>query len=85
MVAPKKPENQRRACGLADPGKNIEGRMKELSNGERAVCALNMNGCARLYAARFLVEEATGDTKSSKTARVDSHDVILFRLTPIKS
>jgi alpha-galactosidase len=84
---------------LADPGKNIEIWVRELSNGEWAVCALNTSGAAadltvewkRLWTIQgnFSVHDVwankpAGDTGKSLTARVDSHDVLLFRLTPEK-
>lgn len=85
---------------LADPGKNIEIWMKELSNGEWAVCALNTGSApAELkidweylewqlkghYSLRDLwTKQPAGDTKTTKVVRVDSHDVVLYRLTPLK-
>jgi alpha-galactosidase len=84
---------------LADPGKNIEIWVRELSNGEWAVCALNTNSAAaditvewkRLWTiqGKFQVRDVwakkpAGDTSKPYTARVDSHDVLLFRLTPEK-
>ena len=85
---------------LADPGKNIEIWVRELSNGEWAVCALNTNSAAaditvewkRLWTIQghFNVQDVwakkpAGDTSKSITVRLDSHDVALYRLTPIKS
>jgi alpha-galactosidase len=85
---------------LADPGKNIEVWVKELSNGEWAVCALNTNSAAaditvewkRLWTIQgnFKVQDVwakkpAGDTNKSITVRLDSHDVALYRLTPLKS
>lgn len=84
---------------LADPGKNIEVWVKELSNGEWAVCALNTNSAAaditvewkRLWTiqGKFTVRDvwakkAAGDTSKSITVHLDSHDVALYRLTPEK-
>ena len=84
---------------LADPGKNIEIWVRELSNGEWAVCALNTNAAAaditvewkRLWTIQgnFKVQDVwakkpAGDTTKAYTAHVDSHDVLLFRLTPEK-
>jgi len=85
---------------LADPGKNIEIWVRELSNGEWAVCVLNTSSTAadlkvewsRLWTiqGKFTVHDVwanqpAGDTGKPLTARVDSHDVLLFRLTPAKS
>ena len=84
---------------LADPGKNIEIWVRELSNGDWAVCALNTHTAAaditvewnRLWTiqGKFQVHDvwankAAGDTSKSYKARLDSHDVVLFRLTPEK-
>jgi alpha-galactosidase len=85
---------------LADPGRNIEIWIKELSNGEWAVCALNTSSAAAdltivweylewqlhgHFALKDLwTKQAAGDTKTPKTVRVDSHDVALYRLTPLK-
>ncbi len=84
---------------LADPTKHIEVWAKELSNKEWAVCALNTSATAeditvewkRLwpiegeYQVRDIwAKKAVGDTTKPYTARVDSHDVLLFKLTPIK-
>ncbi|MEO6992955.1 MAG: glycoside hydrolase family 27 protein [Lacunisphaera sp.] len=84
---------------IADPGKNIEVWVKELSNGEWAVCALNTNSAAaditvewkRLWTIQgnFQVRDvwakkSAGDTSKSITVRLDSHDVALYRLTPEK-
>jgi alpha-galactosidase len=85
---------------LADPSRNIEVWIKELSNGEWAVCALNTASTAAdivivweylewqlkgHYTLRDLwAKTAAGDTKTNKTVRLDSHDVALYRLTPIK-
>jgi alpha-galactosidase len=84
---------------LADPGKNIEIWVRELSHGEWAVCALNTNAAAteitvewnRLWTIQgaFKVQDVwakkpAGDNSKAYTAKVDSHDVLLFRLTPVK-
>lgn len=84
---------------LADPGKTIEIWVKELSNGEWAVCALNTHSAAaditvewnRLWTiqGKFQVHDvwakkSAGDTTKPHTAHLDSHDVALFRLTPEK-
>jgi len=84
---------------LADPTKNIEVWIRPLSNDEWAVCALNTGPAAadltvewkRLWpmSGDFQVNDvyakrSVGDTGKSYTARVDSHDVLLFRLTPVK-
>ena len=84
---------------LADPSKHIEVWAKELSDKSWAVCALNTSASAedltvewkRLwpisgdYQVRDLwAKKAAGDTTKPYTARVASHDVLLFKLTPIK-
>jgi alpha-galactosidase len=84
---------------LSEPSNNIEIWVKELSNGEWAVCALNTGMAAadltvqweRLWTiqGKFQVHDvwgkkAAGDTGKPYSARVDSHDVLLFRLTPEK-
>ncbi len=84
---------------LADPGKNIEIWIKPLTGGDWAVCALNTNAAVaeltvewkRLWPmeGEFSVRDvwakkAVGDTTKPYQARVDSHDVLLFRLTPLK-
>ncbi|HEX2854375.1 MAG TPA: glycoside hydrolase family 27 protein [Opitutaceae bacterium] len=85
---------------LADPSRNIEVWIKELSNGEWAVCALNTAGTTAdivivweylqwqlkgHYTLRDLwAKKAAGDTKTDKTVRLESHDVALFKLTPLK-
>ncbi len=84
---------------LADPGKNIEIWVRELSNGEWAVCALNTSSTAaditvewnRLWTiqGKFQVQDVwakkpAGDTSKAYKAHLDSHDVVLFRLTPEK-
>ncbi len=84
---------------LAEPGKNIEIWVKELSQGDWAVCALNTSlapadltvDWSQLWTiqGQFSVHDvwakkAAGDTTKPYTARVDSHDVLLFRLTPVK-
>jgi alpha-galactosidase len=84
---------------LAEPANNIEIWVRELSNGEWAVCALNTSMKAeeitveweRLWTiqGKFSVHNvwanaAAGDNEKPYKAKVDSHDVLLFRLTPIK-
>ena len=84
---------------LAETGKNIEIWVKELSNGEWAVCALNTSNTAADLTVRwdqlwtiqgkFTVRDLwakkdAGDNTKPYTARVDAHDVLLFRLTPVK-
>ena len=84
---------------LADPGKNIEIWVKELSNGEWAVCALNTNAAAmditvewnRLWTIQgaFQVHDVwankdIGDNSKSTVVHLDSHDVALCRLKPLK-
>jgi alpha-galactosidase len=85
---------------IAEPAKNIEIWAKELSNKEYAVCALNTSSAeAELtiewnrmgwflkgeYDLRDLwAKKAAGTTAKPYTARVASHDVLLFRLTPKK-
>jgi alpha-galactosidase len=84
---------------LAEPGHNIEIWVKELSQGEWAVCALNTNAAAaeltvhwdRLWTiqGQFQVRDVwakkpAGDNTKPYTAKVDAHDVLLFRLTPLK-
>jgi alpha-galactosidase len=74
--------------------------VKELSNKEWAVCALNTSQAAadltiewdRLwflhgrYALRDVwAKKAAGDTSKAFTAHVESHDVALLRLTPTGS
>ncbi|HEY4301594.1 MAG TPA: glycoside hydrolase family 27 protein [Candidatus Didemnitutus sp.] len=82
---------------LSEPGRNIEIWVKELSNKEWAVCALNTSQSAadltiewdRLwflhgsYSLRDVwARKAAGDTTKPYTAHVESHDVALLRLTP---
>jgi alpha-galactosidase len=84
---------------LADPAKNIEIWLKPLTGGEWAVCALNTSATAaeitvewkRLWPmeGEFSVRDvwarkSAGDTAKPYKARVDSHDVMLFRLSPLK-
>jgi len=84
---------------LSEPATQTEIWVKELSNGEWAVCMLNTGTAAadltvhwdRLWTVqgKFTVRNvwakaAAGDTSKPHTLRVDSHDVALFRLTPIK-
>lgn len=83
---------------VAEPAKNIEIWAKELANKEWAVCALNTSqNEAELtvhwdimgwflrgeYSLRDVwAKKAVGDTSKAYTAKVASHDVLLFRLTP---
>jgi alpha-galactosidase len=84
---------------LAESAKQTEIWVKELSNGEWAVCALNTGTTAadltihwnRLWTihGKFNVHDvwakkAVGDTSKPYTTRVESHDVVLLRLTPAK-
>jgi alpha-galactosidase len=84
---------------LADPGKNIEIWVRELSNGEWAVCALNTSSAPAditiewhylwTIQGKFQVQDVwakkpAGDTTKPLTVRLDSHDVALLRLTPEK-
>ncbi len=84
---------------LADPGKNIEIWVRPLVNDEWAVCALNTSSAPaditvewnRLWTIQgkhsvhnIWAKKDEGDTSKSYTARVDSHDVLLFRLKPEK-
>ena len=84
---------------LAEPAKNIEVWVKELSNNEWAVCALNTSDVRKdltvewnrlhmlqgAYNVRDLwAKKTVGDTSKSYTAAVEPHDVLLFRLTPKK-
>ncbi len=85
---------------LAEPSKSIEVWARELSNGEWAVCALNTSATAADltvtwdrfrwflkgdYALHDLwTKQAAGDTRAPTTVHVASHDVVLFRLTPLK-
>jgi alpha-galactosidase len=82
---------------LAEESHQIEIWAKELSNKEWAVCALNTGRTAAdlsvewgrlsflqgVYDVRDLwSKQAAGDTSKPYTARVEAHDVMLFRLTP---
>ena len=84
---------------LADPGKSIEIWVRELSNGEWAVCALNTNSAAtditvewhRLWTIKgpcqvhdVWANKDIGDTSKSTVVHLDSHDVVLYRLKPVK-
>jgi alpha-galactosidase len=84
---------------LAEPAKNIELWVKQLSHGEWAVCALNTDDDdADLtidwptlwtihgnFALRdVLAKQPAGDNSKPYTARVKPHDVILLRLTPVQ-
>ncbi|MDI1249800.1 MAG: glycoside hydrolase family 27 protein [Lacunisphaera sp.] len=85
---------------LAEPAKNLEIWVKELSGGDWAVCALNTGTAPadltiawdRLWTIRgphtvrdLWTKKPAGDTAKPATFRVDSHDVVLLRLTPVKS
>jgi alpha-galactosidase len=84
---------------LAEPAKQIEIWVRELSKGEWAVCALNTGTDAadltiewpQLWTIRgkfalrdIWAKKAVGDTSKPYTARVASHDVAFLRLTPVK-
>jgi alpha-galactosidase len=83
---------------LAEPAKNIEIWARELANGDWAVCALNTAPTTsditihwdriwplggKAYTVRDLwAKTDLGDTSKSLTKNLDSHDVVLVRLTP---
>lgn len=82
---------------LSEPAKQTEIWVKELSNGEWAVCVLNTGTAAADLTVRWSelwtlhgkfnvhdvwAKKAVGDTSKPYTARVESHDVALLRLTP---
>jgi len=84
---------------VAEPAKQREIWIKPLSNDEWAVCLLNTGKTAadltiewnRLWPmqGKFSVKDvwakkAAGDTSAPTTFHVESHDVALLRLTPIK-
>ncbi|HEY0946563.1 MAG TPA: glycoside hydrolase family 27 protein [Opitutaceae bacterium] len=84
---------------LAEPGRQIEVWARELNNQEWAIGVLNTGDTATdltvewhrfhflhgTYAVRELwSKQSAGDTQKSYTRSVDSHDVMLFRLTPKK-
>lgn len=84
---------------LAQPAKNIEIWVKELSHGEWAVCALNTSPAAadltvewsQLWTIEGVrqvrdvwAKKPAGDTSKPLTVRVESHDVALFRLSAAK-
>jgi alpha-galactosidase len=85
---------------LSEPGKSIEIWVRELSDKEWAVCALNTGPAAadltiewdRLgwflhgtFGLRDVwAKKPVGDTTKPYTTRVDSHGVTLLRLTPVK-
>ena len=85
---------------LAEPAKNIEIWVKELSGKEWAVCALNTSTAPAdltiewdrmswilhgTYAVHDVwANKPAGDTTKPYTVRVDSHDVALLRLSPAK-
>ena len=73
--------------------------VKELSGGDWALCVLNTGAVAadlttdwsaipiidREYAVRDVwAKQDLGTTRQNHTGRVESHDVMLYRLTPIK-
>jgi alpha-galactosidase len=81
----------------AETGREIW--VKELSGGDWAICVLNTGATAadfttdwsaigmlgREYAVRDVwAKKDLGTTRETHTGRVESHDVMLFRLTPIK-
>ncbi|HWA88262.1 MAG TPA: glycoside hydrolase family 27 protein [Opitutus sp.] len=85
---------------LSEPAKQREIWIKPLNNGEWAVCALNTGATAadlevewRLLHpihGSFKVHDVwanrdVGDTGNPLTSHVESHDVVLLRLTPEKS
>ncbi len=84
---------------LAEPAKQIEIWVKELANGEWAVCALNTGTAAadltiewdalwtihgKFNVRDVWAKKAVGDNSKPYTTRVESHDVALFRLTSAK-
>src|ERR1051326_2587184 len=85
---------------LADPSRNIELWIKQLSDGEWAVCALNTADHAADLTIKWEYLEwqlkghytlkdlwnkkSAGDTKTPKNGRLESHDVARYRLTPLK-
>lgn len=84
---------------LAEPGRQIEVWARELSNQEWAICVLNTGSASAdltvewqrfhflhgTYAVREVwSKQSIGDTQKPYTRSVDSHDVMLFRLTPQK-
>lgn len=83
---------------LAEPSKSIEIWAKELSNGAWAVCALNTSRTAadltidwnqlwflkgRYNLHDIWANQDAGTTDHATVAHVQSHDVILLRLTPV--
>lgn len=85
---------------LAEPAKQTEIWVKELSNNEWAVCMLNTGTAAadltvhwdRLWTIHgehtvrdVWGKKSVGDTTTPYVAHVEPHDVVLFRLTPKKS
>lgn len=84
---------------LSEPAADREIWVKELSNGEWAVCVLNTGAAAkdltvewgRLWTiqGKFTVRDVwakkdLGDTSKPYIAHLESHDVALFRLAPAK-
>jgi alpha-galactosidase len=84
---------------LSEPATQTEIWVKELSNKEWAVCMLNTGTVAAdltmhwsslwTVQGKFTVRDvwakkSIGDNSKPYTVRVASHDVVLFRLTPIK-
>jgi alpha-galactosidase len=81
----------------AETGREIW--VRQLAGGEWAICVLNTGATAvdmttdwsaipiidREYAVRDVwAKKDLGTTRTPHTARVESHDVVLFRLTPVK-
>jgi alpha-galactosidase len=81
----------------AETGREIW--VRELSGGDWAVCVLNSGATAadlttdwsaisilqREYAVRDVwAKKDLGTTRTPRTDRVESHDVMLFRLSPVK-
>ncbi|HUL53219.1 MAG TPA: glycoside hydrolase family 27 protein, partial [Opitutaceae bacterium] len=81
----------------AETGREIW--VRELTAGDWAVCVLNTGATAtdlatdwsaipivdREYAVRDVwAKKDLGTTRAARTDRVESHDVVLFRLTPLK-
>jgi alpha-galactosidase len=85
---------------LAEPSRHLEIWMRPLSGGDWAVCALNTGPApadltidwSQLWAlhGRYSLrdvwtQQPAGDTGQATTVRVGSHDVALYRLTPLNS
>jgi alpha-galactosidase len=84
---------------LSEPATQTEIWVKELSNGEWAVCMLNTGTAAadltvhwdrlwtihgKMQVRDVWAKKDLGDNSKPFTAHVDSHDVVLFRLAPLK-